>query len=353
MFHLTAVFVTLLLAPQDGMTTYQLKSNPKGLSEVRAKVLAVEDARAELVGIVNGEKRQGWVDLKWFTNVSRMRILKTGAEDGNVASQLRLARYAVSIGDTEEATRAWSEAVKLNGGTSPDPKLEQVINSQKANALQSQFHEEVYAGRTEVAEKTLAKIMKDHPDSKAAKDAPALRQQIQAKEQAMATANANAAAEKAEEKVSRMVEPAKKYIARANEEEKKALSGDGSTTQSKNHFLTSVRAAEAALKSVEHAAKQVKGESSATEETATLRAEALAVRKRSLLALGSYSLTRGQYNNATGYVNGILKYTPNDADALGMRARIETAANEDADWWGGIPRVVGGRGGRVAPQPRR
>lgn len=353
MFHLTALLcIASLAVAQDGMTTYQLKPNPKGLREVRATVLAVEDTRARLRGVVNGESREGWVDLKWFTDTSALRILRGAATADDVASQLRVARFAMSAGNSAEAEKAWAAAMQANGGKSPDRDLEKALRSQRASALEVRFHEELYAGKTEAAERTLAKLLKEYPDSPAAKKAPALRQQMQAKQQALVADAARAKAEKVEEKRERLLAPAREKIAQANAAEQRALSDRGTTTQQKNSMLSSVRSADAALSTIERAAKQVPGDAELAQAASTLRGEALAVRKRSLLGLGSYSLTRGQYHNATGYVNGILRYAPSDPDALGMRARIETAANEDADWWGGIPTVVG-RGGRVVPQPRR
>jgi hypothetical protein len=353
MLHLPALLCLALLTPaQDDLTTYQLKPNPKGLREVRARVVAVEDSRVRLRGVVNGEAREGWVDLKWFTEVSALRILKSAAVPTDVASQVRVARYAIGAGNTAEAEKAWAAAVQANGGASPDAALEKALASQRANALESRFHEELYAGKTDAAERTLAKLLKEFPQSGAAKKAPALRQQLDTKRQMVAADTARAKAEKVEAKRERLLAPAREKIAQANEAEQRSLSDRGTETQAKNASLSSVRSAEAALSTIDRATKQMQGDAELAQSAQALRGEALAVRKRSLLNLGSYALVRGQYHNAIGYVNGILKYAPSDADALGMRARIETAANEDADWWGGVPTVVG-RTGRVVPHSRR
>ncbi|MBL8897653.1 MAG: hypothetical protein JNM84_08495 [Planctomycetes bacterium] len=353
MLHLPALLCLALLSPaQDDLTTYQLKPNPKGLREVRAKVLAVEDTRARLRGVVNGETREGWVDLKWFTDVSALRVLKSAASSTDAASQVRIARFALSTGNLAEAEKAWAAAVQANGGASPDRAMEKALASQRANALESRFHEEVYAGKVDAAERTLAKLLKEFPDSGAAKKAPALRQQLDTKRQMAAAEVARAKAEKVETKRERLLAPAREKIAQATAAEQRSLSDRGTETQAKNASLSSVRSADAALATIDRATKQMQGDAELATAATALRSEALTVRKRSLLNLGSYSLTRGQYHNALGYVNGILRYAPSDADALGMRARIETAANEDADWWGGVPTVVG-RTGRVVPHSRR
>jgi hypothetical protein len=337
LFGATVLFTSSLSA-QDAATnfeTYVLKAG----GTVQAQVLSVEGDRVSMVARKGGTQSQVTLPLDRFTGISQFNIRRSVLAD-DYQAHLKLAEWTIEEGLFKQTRQALTTAAELAREAELGDEAAQGLGTRFLEIIESAFKAMVQKGKVMDARAGLRTLLlrrdgKISPEWRARLH-DAVEGEAKARKEAQAKAKKKAAADKEEEKK----DAAKKkdfarfeeHLQKGQDLRRQALVEARTQGQQRKLYDQAVRHFEAAGEEVEKLRKAYANDKDTLREIDGYVREGRIWWRDAMLSSASIDVQRGDFNAANRKVNRVLAYIPGDSQALGMRARIEIAANDWGRW---------------------
>jgi Zn-dependent M16 (insulinase) family peptidase len=184
-------------------------------------------------------------------------------------------------------------------------------------------------GDSKTAQHEISILLTEFPDEPAADEASKLLVKIEASEEERRTESV----EDRTEEVAKLLAPIEKRHEKAVQKNMDGLRAGKSTSKMRKNFETSMQESQRAYDALAKLKKKHGDDPQFMRAATALEGEIEHQYVQTSLNLASIYLTRGSLNRAMGIVNEVLAMAPKNPEAMAMRARIESAANNNS--WGG------------------
>lgn len=263
----------------------------------------------------------------------RVRLARTPRDDAR--KQLDLAIWAFDQGLLDSARLsyllAWEADAKQGGAIKED--LQAALKRAAPTAMKL-ARDDLAAGRVLKAEQRLARILQYLPECTEAEQARALLDETAAKamEAREQERLAKVSPEAREKTAKQAVAPAKVHYDKAHGLVRQGLKDTEHQSQSIGSFRSALAEFDAARKQLAETLKSEGPQSEFAAHYETWDKMVVGDIVATRLHIASVYFVRGSYKNALEEVNAGLALDAGNAEALGMRGRIEVASSEGGRW---------------------
>ncbi len=330
---LPVVHAPALATQDDGgaeVRRYAMKSG----KALRGSVIAIEDGRVRLKVMVASGSGESWFDLSSFEESSQVNLIRASLADDDYQGMLELSAFALDKGliDASRKELRFMAHAAAAEGTPLSPEL-------KAGALELTnriITELCMAGKVGEARTGVRRLLTKRGSDMTAAERERLMDTLDrgvAAREAAGDAKREARKDaKLAADLERKLAPIRKSVESGAASRRKGLLESKSQSRSRRDLKSAVTSFDRARKGAAKMASSAGENETLSQELEELQAEAFIGWHDCLLSLASLSLSTGQFNDAMASVNTVLADAPKDKEALAMRARIETSAN-DWGWW--------------------
>jgi tetratricopeptide (TPR) repeat protein len=317
----------------SGLRSYLLVDR----TAVRGEVLRV-DGESVLLRIPIAEGNMEWeYRLDRFTPASIYHIRAAVAPDDDAAVHLELAEFALGVDQVSLARASLANARQIAGDPGLGTALERRFAATEASKLEARFFRQLGDGDIDTAGRTLITLSRRFPEEITAERVATLQQELDRERDRRRGATAAAAAKRVEgeqqDEQRRWLAALASELDGAHSAWEQALRSTGSFVQATELFDRAVTRGELVLRSAKGLEGAWADRPEAIRELDRLREDAERLVLDARLGSASQYLTRGSFSQAMESVNRILLDDPRNPQALAMRGRIETAANEAWGWY--------------------
>lgn len=267
-------------------------------------------------------------------------MIRTAAIGNDAVARAKFAVWCAENGLYSRAKMELERALATDPSIRPEVEARlPAVRARVAAEVLERAKKSLEAGDLGAAQRDISDILTLAGDTPAAREAEEMLGPLEKKIGDRDAANravayekmqkqADAAARKAEEDRLALVAPIEKRIEEAEKHNMKGLRAARSGTALDN-FKDAASEGEKALAAIDDLEKKHADDKALPEVLAPIRSRAVSGAVDAHLNAGSLFLTRSSFQDAMKSANSALALDPGNSAALGLRARIEIAANED------------------------
>jgi len=328
----------LLLTPalahaQSDAESYQMTDGKRILGDVMSV-----DGDTVKMKIFFGEGSMSRVyPLADFTPTSNYAIRAAVVSPTDADANLALARYAASTNQVAAAKRSLAAARKIAGDPSLGGDVAAEIKVAPARKLEADFRNWLEKGQMQLAERTLKTLRVKYSDVVPADKLHALEDELEAqkKKRESEIVAAKAAKEDAAmvAKRERALKPLQKGLSDAQAYHDRAMQNSKNSSNADSAFSKAIRLCDLVLGRAKSLTKEHANDAVMGRELQAMDKNATDLKINCLLSQASVYTVHGRLNAALGNVNKVLLVDPGNRQAMAMRGRIETAANDSGWGW--------------------
>lgn len=334
------LFLAVATWAQDGaagssvpeFSTYVLKSG----KSLEAQVLGIEGDTVKLLAREGGAQAEVKLELSKFTGISQFNMRRSQIADTDLEGHLQLADWTIGEGLFTQTRQQLRGAVQYAKDAELAEADRAALRDRMLGLVEKALVALVERGKVHEARADVRRLLLKHDETISEEWRERLHDAVEntvAKQQAAdREAEANEAASAAQKNFDKLFQKIEQLAKRGQDLRRQAMTKAKTTGQQQRLLDQAVKAFEQANVEVQKLRKEGANDDAVQKELDRRVEEGVNWWKDAVLGSASIDVTRGSFNQATAKVNKVLALSPQDDQALRMRARIEIAANEWGDW---------------------
>jgi tetratricopeptide (TPR) repeat protein len=334
---IAAVLLCLSIAPVPAPE--KLRVSLLDGSTLKVEVLEVTGDKAKLKIHVLGGHAVVKRSLEDFTPRSIFEMELQAANPSDFDGHFAMAKRAGELGMVASAGKQARAAIAAAASAPDLPQKEQAVRAWAADALESLIQKAVAAGDDKEAEDLLDILVSRLADQRNETQLAALAQQVAnlEKQKAMAkeaerTAKLDA---KRNAELERRVDPIRKRVEAGDKHFQRAIAISEKTSQSAHSCEEAIHAYKAAWSLTKDLAVDFDEDDEVQRRVVDFGERLHQKAIRAALHAASVLTTQSNYHGAKEWVEKVLNFDPDHADALQMLETIQQAETDAANWkWG-------------------